>query len=146
MTFPVSALYQLFVRSCDLAHDGLDCSHVCAYTHHSLVQHLSLVFAFVIFSSQMEEQQSVRPPCGTTEWNHSYYTGNSLSALHSLEQLQAGCELHVCAATGLHTGDQRHSVLRLCVQPTVTTQCHHLISSCGPHSQCHRRSNVNFAR
>ena len=27
---------------------------------------------------------------GTTEWNHSYYTGNSLSALYSLQQLQAG--------------------------------------------------------
>ena len=38
----------------------------------------------------MEEQQNVRPPTGTTVWNHSYYTGNSLSALHSLQQLQAG--------------------------------------------------------
>ena len=124
VTFPACALYQLFVRSCVLAHHGLYCSHVCACTHHSSLQHLSLVFAFV--SSQMEEQQNVLPPLGTTEWNHSYYTGNSLSAPHSLEQLQAGCELHVCAATGLHTGVQRHSVLRLCVQPTVTTQCHHL--------------------
>ena len=56
------------------------------------------------------------------------------------------CELHVCAATSLRTGVQRHSVLWLRVQPTVTTQCHHLTSSCGPYSQCHRRSNVNFAR
>ena len=38
----------------------------------------------------MEEQQNVRLPLGTTEWTHSYYTGNSLSALHSLQQLQAG--------------------------------------------------------
>ena len=29
----------------------------------------------------------LRPSTGTTEWNHSYYTGNSLSALHSLQQL-----------------------------------------------------------
>ena len=35
----------------------------------------------------MEEHQNVQPSTGTTEWNHSYYTGNSLSALHSLQQL-----------------------------------------------------------
>ena len=44
----------------------------------------------LFFSSQMEKQQNVRPPLGTTEWNHSYYTGSSLSALHSLQQLQGG--------------------------------------------------------
>ena len=38
----------------------------------------------------MEEHQNVRPLIGTTEWNHSYYTSNSLSALHSLQQLQDG--------------------------------------------------------
>ena len=87
VTFPVSALYQLFVRSCDLAHDGLHCLHFRATTHHSLLLHLSLVFALVTFCSQMEEHQNVRPSTGTTEWNHSYYAGNSLSALHSLQQL-----------------------------------------------------------
>ena len=35
----------------------------------------------------MEEHQNVQPSTGTTEWNHSHYTGNSLSALHSLPQL-----------------------------------------------------------
>ena len=84
MTFLACAMHQLFVRSCDLAIHGLYCSHVCACTHHSSLQHLSLVFAFVIFSSQMEEQQNVRLPLGTTEWNHFYHTGNSLSAPHSL--------------------------------------------------------------
>ena len=34
----------------------------------------------------MEEQQNVRPSTGTTELNHSYYTGNSLSVLHSSQQ------------------------------------------------------------
>ena len=29
----------------------------------------------------------MQPSIGTTEWNHSYCTGNSLSALHSLQQL-----------------------------------------------------------
>ena len=35
----------------------------------------------------MEGQQL---PPGTTEWNHSYYTGNSFSAPHSIQQLQNG--------------------------------------------------------
>ena len=38
----------------------------------------------------MKEQQNVRQPHGTTWWNHSYYTSIPLSALHSLQQLQAG--------------------------------------------------------
>ena len=33
VTFPVCALCQLFVRSCDLAHHGLYCSHVYVCTH-----------------------------------------------------------------------------------------------------------------
>ena len=42
------------------------------------------------FRAHMDEPQYMRLPLGTTEWNHSYYTGNSLSALHFLQQLQAG--------------------------------------------------------
>ena len=38
----------------------------------------------------MEGQQNVQPPPGTTEWNHSYYTGSSLSAPHSVQLLQNG--------------------------------------------------------
>ena len=76
VTFPACALYQLLVRSCDLKHDGLYCSHFCAYTNRSLLLHLSLVFAFFPFCSQMEEHQNVQPFTGTTEWNHSYKTGN----------------------------------------------------------------------
>ena len=30
----------------------------------------------LFFSSQMEEQQNVRLALDTTEWNHSYFTGN----------------------------------------------------------------------
>ena len=86
VTFPVSVLYQLFVRSCDLAHDGQHCSHFCATTYRSLLLHLSLLLAFVYLCSQMEEHQNVRPSTGTTELNHSHYTGNSLSALHSSQQ------------------------------------------------------------
>ena len=86
VTSPVTALFQLFVRSCDLAHDGQHCSHVCATTHRSLLPHLSLVLAFVYLCSQMEERQYVRRSTGTTELNHSYYTGNALSAIHSSQQ------------------------------------------------------------
>ena len=75
-----------FVRSCELAHDGQHCSHFCANTHRNLLLHLSLVLAFVYLCSKMEEHQNVRPSTGTTELNHSYYTGNSLSALHSSQQ------------------------------------------------------------
>ena len=38
----------------------------------------------------MEGQQNVQLPPGTTECNHSYYTGNSFSAPHSVQQLQNG--------------------------------------------------------
>ena len=38
----------------------------------------------------MEGQQNVQPSPGTTERNHSYYTGNSFSAPHSVQQLQNG--------------------------------------------------------
>ena len=38
----------------------------------------------------MEEQLNVRMPPGTTECNHSYFTGNSFSAPHFVPQLQNG--------------------------------------------------------
>ena len=38
----------------------------------------------------MEEQQNVQLPPGTTECNHSYYTGSSFSAPHSSQQLHNG--------------------------------------------------------
>ena len=90
VTSPVSALYQFVAWSCDLAHDCLHCSHFCAYTHRSLFLRLSLVFAFSSFCSHMEEHQNVRPSTSTTEWNLSYYTGNSLSAPHFFQQLHDG--------------------------------------------------------
>ena len=91
MTFPACALHQLFVRSCDLAHHGLYCSHVYVCTHHSSLQHLHFRCLSLLSScAHMDEPQCMRLPLGTTEWNHSYYTASSLSALHSLQQLQAG--------------------------------------------------------
>ena len=91
VTFLACVSHELFVRSCDLAHHGLCCSHVCVCTHHSSLQHLPfLCLPLLISCAHMDEPQCMRLPLGTTEWNHSYYTGNSLSALHSLQQLQAG--------------------------------------------------------
>ena len=145
VTFPVSALHQLFVRSCDLAHDGQHCSHFCASTHRSLLPHLSLVLAFVYLCSQMEEHQNVRPSTGTTELKHSYCMGNALSALHSSQQV--------------HDDTVPTSVLPLVstqeTNGTTSSGCafgpqlpHGSISSpvlAGP-TQCHRRSNAKFAR
>ena len=91
VTLPACALHQLFVRSCDLAHHGLYCSHVHVCTHHSSPQHLPFrCLPSLSFCAHMDELQGMRLPLGTTEWNHSYYTASSLSALHSLQQLQAG--------------------------------------------------------
>ena len=92
MTFPACAMHQLFVRACDLAHHGLFCSHVCACTHHSSLQHPPFgVLSSPLFGSQMEEQQNVPQPNWATWWNHSCYTGIPwLSALHCRQQLQSG--------------------------------------------------------
>ena len=87
LTVSACALHQLFVSLCDMVHGGQHCSQFCAYTQRSLLQPLSFVPVFVSLCSQMAEPQNVRSATATTEWNHSYYTGNSLSALHSLQQL-----------------------------------------------------------
>ena len=64
------------------------CSHLCANTLCSLILHLSLVLVLACLCSLMEEQLNVQLPPGTTECNHSYYTGNSFSASHSVLHLQ----------------------------------------------------------
>ena len=131
VTFLACALHPLFVKSCDLAQHGLFCLHFCACTHRGSLQHLSLVFAFGIFSSQMGEQQNVRLPLGTTEWNHSHYTGNSLSALHSLQQLQAGASsplpLQMPASTRMSHG----------AAPSTSVSCPSSGSD-GPHPHYHK--------
>ena len=71
-----------------MAHLGQCCSHVCGLHTSQLASASLSVFDFVTFSSQMEEHQNVRQLAGTTELNHSYFAGNSLSALHSVQQLQ----------------------------------------------------------
>ena len=88
VTFPACALYQLFVRSCNLAHVGPTLYTFLLLQHIAACFCISLwCFASVAFCSQMDKHQNVRPSTGTTEWNHSYYAGSSLSALHSSQQL-----------------------------------------------------------
>ena len=87
---PSVCILSAFCQVVRFVHPGSSGSHVTASTHHSLPLHVALEFVFATFSFQMEGQQNVRPPPGTTEWNHSYYTGNSLSAPHSVQQLQNG--------------------------------------------------------
>ena len=90
MTFPVSALYQLFVRSCDLAHVGQQLfTFLCQHT--SQLASASLLGACVCLSLFLDGRASecaavYWPSTGTTELNHSSYTGNALSAQHSSQQ------------------------------------------------------------
>ena len=78
VTFLACALHQLFARSCDLAHHGLYCTHVCAYTPQLVAASPFSVFAFAVFScSHGRKHQNMRLRHGTEGWNHSYYTGIS---------------------------------------------------------------------
>ena len=63
---------------------------LCLYTPQLRAASALLCPSSLSLRAHMDELQNMRLPLGTTEWNHSYYTGNSLSALHSLQQLQAG--------------------------------------------------------
>ena len=63
VTFRVCALHQLLVRSCDLAHHGLHCSHVYVCTHHSSLQHLHVRCLSLLSSrAHMDEPQCMRLP------------------------------------------------------------------------------------
>ena len=48
---------------------------------------LSLVLVIVNLCPQMEAHHNVSSSAGSSELNHSYYAGNSLSALHSSQQV-----------------------------------------------------------
>ena len=65
------------------------CAHIFALIHTAawLRLSLSLVRAFVHLCPLMDGMQT---PPGTTECNHSCYTGNSFSVSHSAQQLQNG--------------------------------------------------------
>ena len=130
VTFSACALHQIFVRSCDLAHHGLFCSHVCVCTHHLPFRCLPLLSS----RAHMDEPQCMRLPLGTTERNHSHYTVNSLSALHSLQQLQAGASspspVQMSASTRESHGAAPSSSVS-CPQVTLS-------ASDGPHPHYHK--------
>ena len=63
---------------------------LCLFTPQLLAASALLCPLSLFSRAHMEEHQNMRLPLGTTGWNHSYYTGNPHSALHSLQQLQAG--------------------------------------------------------
>ena len=130
MTSLMSALYQLFVRSCDLAHDGQHCSHFCANTHCRLLLLLSLVLAFVYLCSQMEEHQNVRPSTGTTERNHSLHC-----TLPNNSMITRSPRLCIHWSPPKRLTGPRPEALRSV--HSETTRPHQLTCSCGAHSQRH---------
>ena len=90
VTFQACALHQLFVRSRDLAHHGLYCSHVCACTHHSSLQHLP--FCVCLRCPSVPIWMNFRT-CGcflAPQGGITLTTRVFRSALHPLQQLQTG--------------------------------------------------------
>ena len=84
VTVPACALYQLFVRFCNLAHDEQHCSHFCTNAHRSLLlHHISLWCLCLSLSLLRRKNQNVL-------WNHSCTMSDSLSAPHSSQQSHDG--------------------------------------------------------
>ena len=90
-----------------------------------------------LFGLQMEQQQNVPQPHGTTWWNHSCYTGIRLSALHCLRQLQPGASSALTTQLLSLTQESNGTApFRSRAQPAAATQFHYLTLSGGPHSRC----------
>ena len=60
---------------------------VCIHNMQLCLASLSLALVIVNLCPQMEGHQNVSSSTGPPELNHSYYAGNSLSALHSSQQV-----------------------------------------------------------
>ena len=125
LTFLACALHQLFVRSCDLAHHGLCCSHVCVCTHHS--SYLSACGCFLA------------PPSGITLTTRAirsqhYILSNSYKLVraprplcrnrlphgsHMVQRLQALSPVH-----RLHTVPSVHRFRRAPLALSQVTFCH----------------------
>ena len=109
------------VRSCDSTHHGLYRSLVfCLHTSQHVAASPFSVFAFVVFQFSDGRTAASRHHMVESLLLHGY---SALSTTLS-PTVTSWCELLVpCADIGLHTGVQWHSVLKLCVQPTVYAQC-----------------------
>ena len=134
VTFLACALHQLFITLCGLAHHGPYCSHVHVCTHHSSPQHLPVrCLPSLSFCAHMDELQGMRLPLGTTGWNHSYNTSNSLSAVHSLQQLQAGATSPSPVQMSASTRESHGAALSSSVScPQVTLSATHPQVQMGP--------------
>ena len=110
------------------ATSGRSLLYTCIYPHtaQNVAASPFSVFAFIIF--QFSDGRTAE--CAAAPWLHMVeslllhdYSAQSTTLSPTAT---SWCELRVaCAATGLHTGVQRHSAFRLSIQPTVTTLCHH---------------------
>ena len=75
---------------------------MCAYTVCRFASSLPLwCLRLLNLCPQMEGHPNVSSSTGPPELNRSYYMSNSLSALHSSQQVHDDSGLHVCASTGL---------------------------------------------
>ena len=83
---------------------------------------LSLVLAFVCLCSLMDGMQM---PPGTTECNHSYYTGNSFSAPQLCPTVTTWHARHPCAAHLL----QYRRLMVLLLQEQFPAHCAHAVQS-----------------
>ena len=91
VTFPACALHQAFRQVVRLSASWpvlFTC--LCLYTPQLLAASALLCPFSLSLRALLDELQHMRLPLGTTGWNHSYYTDIPLSALYSLQQLQAG--------------------------------------------------------
>ena len=105
VTFPACALYQLFVRSCVLAHTGLYCSHVCAHTHITARCNISLWCLPSLFSV-LREKNSRMCGCHLALLSEITLTIRAIRSQHYTlsPTVTSWSELPVfCAAVGLHT-------------------------------------------
>ena len=92
VTFLACALHKPFVRSCDFAHHGLYCSHVCACTHTTARCSISLFgvcprcFSVLTWKNIRTRGCLVAPQGGITLTTRASRTPHT----HSLQQLQSG--------------------------------------------------------
>ena len=105
---------------------------LCLYTPQLLAASAFQCPSLLSLRAHMDELQNMRLPLDTTWWNHSYYTGNPLSALHSLQQLQAGASSSSLCRYRLPHGSHMVQYFELCVLPTGYTQCHQSTGQTGP--------------
>ena len=107
----------------------------CLYTPQLLAASAFLCPSLLSLHAHMDDFQNMRLPLGTTGWNHSYFTGNPLSALHSLQQLQAGASSPSSVQIAASTRESRGAATSSPVScPQVTRSAISPQVSHGPHS------------